>query len=384
MYVTRPLSLYKNSPESLSIPPEGPNSGFLVLQDEEAVKTSFCGFSKSHVIKELPLPQNRDLNVRYLQNYGTFMTYISEEAIFIPVLNQPLSSNLYYVIHQEGKNKGEAYTCSKEEDKRRNCCLVKCINDVKPKPLDPNNIYQQINISHYKNVCTRKGGFHATSVAPDGYPPQVLRNKGWDINAKFPKTFRLGEALGLNTPLRSRLPKFDFTIQEIKFAPVTVGKWNIPFIFIKDGNVRDQMHRSVFYEMTLEQRWERIYTCSNDRNTHALHVELEIQNETVLVSGNEAKWDPQGDVDGIVWFNGIGLNVAIIERMKWEQERGGWREVKGNVVKVNRVEEFLGFGDWNKFGCYILVERFVLKRMDGSLVLTYEFKHTHQTRTKWE
>lgn len=51
---------------------------------------------------------------------------------------------------------------------------------------------------------------------------------------------------------------------------------------------------------------------------------------------------------------------------------------------MKRIEEFGGVGEWRKFGCYVLVERFVLKRMDGSLVLTYDFKHTHHVRTKWE
>jgi hypothetical protein len=51
---------------------------------------------------------------------------------------------------------------------------------------------------------------------------------------------------------------------------------------------------------------------------------------------------------------------------------------------VKRVEEFGGDGGWKKFGCYVLVERFVLRRMDGSLVLTNDFKHTHQVRSKWE
>ena len=39
MYVTRPRSMYKKSPSVLSLlPPEGPNCGILVIQDEEAEK----------------------------------------------------------------------------------------------------------------------------------------------------------------------------------------------------------------------------------------------------------------------------------------------------------------------------------------------------------
>ena len=55
--------------------------------------------------------------------------------------------------------------------------------------------------------------------------------------------------------------------------------------------------------------------------------------------------------------------------MKWEQERVGWVGGNDRQVSLKRVEEFEGTGQWSKFGCYVLVERFVLKRMDGSLVL---------------
>ncbi|KAI4357910.1 hypothetical protein L6164_001826 [Bauhinia variegata] len=80
----------------------------------------------------------------------------------------------------------------------------------------------------------------------------------------------------------------------------------------------------------------------------------------------------------------VGLSTAIVERMKWEQERSGWIEGKEKEVRVERVEELKGNSGWKKFGCYVLVESFVLKRLDGSLVLTYSFRHTHQIRTKWE
>ncbi|CAB4295499.1 unnamed protein product [Prunus armeniaca] len=74
--------------------------------------------------------------------------------------------------------------------------------------------------------------------------------------------------------------------------------------------------------------------------------------------------------------------------MKWEQGRVGWVGGNERRVRVERVEEFGGTGGrWKRFGCYVLVERFVLKRMsmNGSLaLLTYDFKHTHQIRSKWE
>ena len=80
----------------------------------------------------------------------------------------------------------------------------------------------------------------------------------------------------------------------------------------------------------------------------------------------------------------MGLSLEVFERMKWEQERAGWVGGNERHVAVKRVEEFGGIGGWKKFGCYVLVERFVLKRLHGSLVLNYDFKHTHQIRCKWE
>ena len=55
-------------------------------------------------------------------------------------------------------------------------------------------------------------------------------------------------------------------------------------------------------------------------------------------------------------------------------------------VNVKRTEEYHGKDTigWRKFGCYVLVEKFVLKRVDGSVLLTHDFKHTNKIRCKWE
>ena len=105
MYVTRPLSLYRKSPEALSLPPlEGPNSGYLVLQDEESETTHFFGLLKDSYIKDLPFPQNKNLTVRVGE--GQEASYY--EVLFIPVLNQPLSFNRYYAIKRGGRHSGYA------------------------------------------------------------------------------------------------------------------------------------------------------------------------------------------------------------------------------------------------------------------------------------
>ncbi|KAK4357919.1 hypothetical protein RND71_023529 [Anisodus tanguticus] len=132
MYVTRPLSYYQKNPDELSLPPEGPNIGYLEVQDEESETYCCFGLCKNYDILDLPLPQNKKLTVR--------------------------------------------------------------------------------NVS----------------------------------------------GTGLNAELWQQLPEFNFTPSSKSSDVVVVGKWYCPFVFIKDGMVlKEQMKRSMFYEMTLEQRWEQ-------------------------------------------------------------------------------------------------------------------------------
>ena len=110
MYVTRPLSLYRKSPEALSLPaPEGPNSGYLILQDEESETFCCFGLCKESDIWDLPFPQNKNLTVRYSTGAGQHRHTSHDEVFFIPVLNQPLSLNRYYAIKRHGRHKGYAY-----------------------------------------------------------------------------------------------------------------------------------------------------------------------------------------------------------------------------------------------------------------------------------
>ncbi|KAJ0652076.1 hypothetical protein HanOQP8_Chr15g0568041 [Helianthus annuus] len=113
MYVTRPLSHYKTSPEALYLPPEGPNSGYLVIQDEESETYSCFGLCKNRYLAELPFPQNKILTTRYSSGSGENRHVSYNEVVFIPVLNQPLSSNRYYALKPNGSHKGYVYvfTC---------------------------------------------------------------------------------------------------------------------------------------------------------------------------------------------------------------------------------------------------------------------------------
>ncbi|KAK9276129.1 hypothetical protein L1049_005660 [Liquidambar formosana] len=223
MYVTRPLSLYRKFPNSLSLPPpEGPNSGYLPIQDEESETTTCFGLCKDREIRDLPVPQNKNLTIRYASGAGDSQYVSYDHVVLVPVLNQPLSSNRYHAIQARGKHKGEAFANSKEED-MGTCCFCNFVRDLKPRPLDPHDIYQQFEIYLRGTTCNHWGGFYARSVAPDGFPPHFLRRKGWEITTKSPKNYELGEALGLDPALRARLPEFDFPLLNKSSETIVVG-----------------------------------------------------------------------------------------------------------------------------------------------------------------
>ncbi|URE03345.1 hypothetical protein MUK42_19621 [Musa troglodytarum] len=383
MYTTRPLSLFSNSAGAAAIQPPaaaGPNSGYLLLQDEGAEPNPSCcwGLCEDTRVRELPFPQNRILTITYTEHNGQSSCTHRFPALFIPVLYKSLSSNRYHVIVAKGKKKGKAYTCSREDD-MTTCCFGQCVNDVKPREFDHRDIYQQVEV-----VCKR-GKFTARSVAPDGFAPWPLRRKYWRLYASRPRDFDLTDAWGADEALRARTPALELPISGAGGAGSVVGRWYAPGVFVKEGDsLRRQMERSAFYEITLERRWEQVFACENsygDRRT------VEVKASAVL-GGVEATRDGAGGQDGVVWFEPldsagerVGLSSPVWERMRWEQGRGGW--VRGDG-KVESLEEYGGVSPWKRFGCYVLVERFVVRRMDGSSALTVDFKHTGTIQSKWE
>lgn len=64
MYVTMLLSHCIQFPNSLSDLPEGPNSGYLVIKDEQAETYCCFGLCNNHDLMNLPFPQNKDLIIR--------------------------------------------------------------------------------------------------------------------------------------------------------------------------------------------------------------------------------------------------------------------------------------------------------------------------------
>ncbi|KAF2313735.1 hypothetical protein GH714_013047 [Hevea brasiliensis] len=269
MYVTRPLSLYRKFPSALSADtPEGPYTGYLVITDEESeAQDTYCF-----------------------------------------VLDQPLSSSCYYVIKAKGRYKGQACRCSRDVDMGLLCCFKEVIKDVKPKPLDPRNIYQQFKIHRHHGRS-----FFAKSLAPYGYPPKLLRNKGWEVKISSSSAYKFhlrdDDALGLDDSLRIQLPSFNFPISSRSSSSVIVGTWYCPFVFIREeARIREQMKRSMLYKMTLEQHWEEIYSCDNVNNeTNAMiMVNANVQREVDLVFGMEAEKGERVGHGAFIWYRAVG------------------------------------------------------------------------------
>lgn len=397
MYVTRPLSLYRNSATALEEePPEGPFSGYLVVNDEEAeAQDTFCwGACKRKAVERLPFPQDRILNV--VHSSGT-EERMATKVWFIPVLDQPLSSHRYYVIRAKGKHKGNACVSSREAEMGF-CCFENVIKDMKPKQFDHRNVYQQFKIHRY-----HRESFFASSVATDGIPPKFLRLKGWELRISRRYKFQLKDALGLDPSLRSRLPDFNFPIFTRRSGSVIVGQWYCPCIFIREGisiQIRRHMRKSIFYKMTLEQSWQQIYSCQNDgdEDQNVININTNVQREMNLVFGMQATRDEKVGHGGFWWFrvrdrNGnrtkgpsVALSTATVEKMKWILEEGGWFHGREREVRVERREEtrITSENGWRRFAAYVLVESFHLRRMDGTLVLRCDFRHTHRLKFKWE
>ncbi|CAN7020423.1 unnamed protein product [Brassica rapa subsp. trilocularis] len=380
MYVTKRLTEYQRNPSELTLQAEGPNSGVLVIQDEESQPKCCFGKCFDCDLNGLPFPQNARVTVKYQIGSGDDRIVLLDSVAFVPVLHQPPSSNLYYVIRRSGKHTGEACVSAKEGDRAPCCFCFSYIPNATPRPLDPYDTYQQFEI-HQRGSSTRK--FFATSVASDGIPPRFLRRKGWTVPFSSSEDFGLvDDAKGVvDAKLRYELPDFD--------KSVVVGKWYVPFLFVKEGDAKDQMKKSMYYCMTLHQRFEEVFLCENVENKQfEAVVDVEVEIEVVKLGGGEIAREAKGVVsDKVVWFSvsgteeKIGLGSVVLEQMKWEEERFGWSNIRSNI---KRSERFEGGGPyWKSYRCYLLVESFELRRNDGSLVLTYEFKHVDKLKSKW-
>lgn len=160
------------------------------------------------------------------------------------------------------------------------------------------------------------------------------------------------------------------------------------------------MKKSMFYEITLEQYWEEIYSRENKGKNEDDTIVIEecVKREEALVYGAEAMIEVN-PMAGFVCFtvpsnlgNGsrvrLGLSLAVFEAMRGIQVERGWIENQEHDVKVKRVEEIgrrrREHKSWKRFGCYVLVESFLVRRIDGVLIMKYNFKHAHKIQCKWD
>lgn len=403
MYATVSLEAYKQAAATngntqqggaLFPPPEGPYSAYLVFQQNEDEgedeQGACCWGCCCNELRELPFPQDKCLKTVYRTQNGQNSSTHTDKVYFIPVLGQPISSNRYYVIRAERKYKGLVETCSTEENMTK-FCICRCINDLRPRPLEPNNPYQQIQ------VIRKRRGFTSKSIASDGFPPQFLRRNGWSVSPTDlrGKHNRLAYVRGENAHLRAQLPPSNFSFSEKRSPIVIVGEWYCPFIFIKElGNSYEdpniQLTETPFYKMELEKFWQEIYRTEVSAAGEDILVQRTTRVEEPLLFGAEVVEEIRED-DGSVWMKGImqrkgklegvRLSWPIIAKIRTDQGRQGLQATNKDV----RVEKlFNNSGTGKKFVCYVVVERYILKRMDGSVALTYSFQNCNQIEGKWE
>ncbi|KAG8384542.1 hypothetical protein BUALT_Bualt04G0128700 [Buddleja alternifolia] len=389
MYVTRPRSVYGNFPGAVSVQPQsdGLYSGQLIVSDEASgpLKSFCCGLWRNGKIKRLPFPQDKILQVVHssLQEAASVAN-----VWFLPVLDQPLSSNRYYVIKAKGRHKGQAYACSREGDTGGMCCFDSALADPKTRPFDHRDRYQQFEIHPYHS-----GGFFAKSVEWDGYPPSFLRRGGWEVYTSPSSKLPLQQAPGLHSSNASNFPELNFPLQSKRSTPIVIGKWYCPFVFVKEEDCRvdEQMRKSMVYELSLKKWWERIFSAENESNSNnVVVVDARVKRLTCFVHGVEGEKDGGWDGGGFVWFKvkeccrkrgSVGLSCGVFEKMRWVQEMRGWFDGERDVRVFG---EKSGENGWRKFGCYVLVESFVFRRLDGSLLINFNFRNTERIECKWE
>lgn len=284
----------------------------------------------------------------------------------------------------------QVYTCSRGEDIGM-CCFKPRSFDAKTRPFDHRDRYQILEIRPFHS-----GGFCARSVEWDGCPPSFLRRGGWEVYTYPSSRLRLSETPGIrDNPTQTEFPEPNLPLHSRRSTPIVVGKWYCPFVFVKEESMRvdDQMRRSLIYELRLKHWWEQIHSVENEDNrNNVVVVDKRVKRLLCLVEGMEGEKDGKEGSDGFVWFKvkgdckrrgRVGLSSCLFEKMRWIQETRGWFDGE-REVRVHGSKEIESEDVWRRFGCYILVESFVLRRMDGSLLINFNFRNAERIVCKWE
>lgn len=284
------------------------------------------------------------------------------------------------------------------------CCFGTLTNDLKPQPLDFRDTYQQFEIRRHHG-----GGFFAKSAAYDGVPPRFLSRKGWQIRVSRSVRAEFDDALGISADddgagsVRAALPpprpglEPPLERRRRETAAAVIGRWYCPYLFVKEeAKTRRHMEKSMFYKVSLEQYWEEMFSKENEGGSErVIKVNVSVEREETLIYGVESVAVEGGQGDGIVWFRAregggkgkLGLSRAVVEGMRGVEVERGWCDGGDGErmdVRVEREEEVGRDKEWRRFGCYVLVESFYLRRMDGILIMKFSFRHIHKIRCKWD
>ncbi|XP_076933020.1 uncharacterized protein LOC143598765 [Bidens hawaiensis] len=237
---------------------------------------------------------------------------------------------------------------------------------------------QQFEIVSKETLCNGDCSFYAKSVKDNGHPPNFLRIRGWQIYSKTHGCWQVILSFCIH-----QIRKID-QLKKSMFYEVTLEKnWER---FFQQENEHNNEGNAVSMKVVIcsealsigETRVEAIWDernvvdgtviCSEalsigETRVEAIWDERNVVDGTVICSEAlsidetrvEAIWDERNVVDGTLWFTclggdfereeSVGLNVAIVERMRWEEERVGW--VGGGEKRIEmakRKVKFEGIG----------------------------------------
>ncbi|RLN04094.1 uncharacterized protein C2845_PM13G12340 [Panicum miliaceum] len=276
----------------------------------------------SRRVWELPFPQDRVLTVRY-QEGGRDGSNSQESVVFVPVAGQPLASNRYYAVVAKGRRKGLV-----------RACFCRCVKDAEPRPFDPADVYQQIEVVPAR--ASRGGSRRGPSPPTASRRPSTGASTGKCTSSSSPRTSTSARRWGSTPPRSGRASSQPRT-------PLHGGGGDDSRHRREMGVApREQIGCSAFYKVVLEQRWEPV---SGDA-VGCAHDYSKLASKTALIGGSvEAKVEGRSSrhVHAYVWFvaatGRVGVCTTVWERMLWEETNGGWvdEEVEAGSVADGSV-----------------------------------------------
>lgn len=67
--------------------------------------------------------------------------------------------------------------------------------------------------------------------------------------------------------------------------------------------LKDQIKKSMYYEMTLEQRWVQVFASENNTNeNNVVVVDAKVETEAIVVAGKRVLLNEIKVVDGVMWY----------------------------------------------------------------------------------